>query len=76
MLEVCTFWIAIIPLVVALGCYLALLNVILNTFLLALLNPILKYVLLMLLNLILKLCPINAPKPHPKVRPKCIRACY
>ena len=43
MLEVCTFRIAIIPLVLAiiplvlaLGCYLALLNAILNAFLLAL----------------------------------------
>ena len=52
MLEVCTFRIAIIPLVLAiiplvlaLGCYLALLNAILNAFLLALLNPVLKYVL-------------------------------
>jgi hypothetical protein len=44
------FRIAIIPLVLALECYLALLN----AFLLALLYPILKYVLLMLLKLILK----------------------
>ena len=53
MLEVCTFRIAIIPLVLAiiplvlaLGCYLALLN----AFLLALLNTILKYSLFVILK--------------------------